>query len=124
MTQAISVRRGIQSTTFIAAINEIIELLKARAKFRGMMTYAELVSKMTTVQLQPDSYALFEMLGEASIITYWAEGYMITALVVHKVGDQEPGNGFFQLAKDLGETVIDQTLFWVEQVKKTHAANS
>lgn len=42
---------------------------------------------------------------------------MITAIVVHK-HDKIPGNGFFNLARDLGKlTKQDERLFWVNEIR-------
>ncbi len=45
---------------------------------------------------------------------------MLSALVIHKTGDQEPGPGFFELAKDLGKDTSDMLTCWVTEVKKVH----
>lgn len=42
---------------------------------------------------------------------------MLTALVVHKRGDMQPGPGFFELAKKLGHAVGDIERFWIQEVK-------
>ena len=47
---------------------------------------------------------------------------MMTALVVHKTGDMEPGPGFLELAERLGFTVSNRTTFWVNEVQKVHRA--
>lgn len=47
---------------------------------------------------------------------------MLTALVVHKHGDLQPGPGFFTLAKQLGHDPSDLEKFWIQEVKKVFAA--
>ena len=47
---------------------------------------------------------------------------MMTALVVHKEGDYQPGPGFFELAKELGRDVTDIEKCWVAEFKRVHAA--
>jgi len=47
---------------------------------------------------------------------------MLTALVVHKHGDMQPGPGFFELAKKLGHKTGDIEKFWIDEVKKVFAA--
>lgn len=42
------------------------EALVERAKVRVMIPYSEMVEKITTIELEPNSYALAEMLGEVS----------------------------------------------------------
>ena len=40
----------------------------------------------------------------------WAGRGMLSVIVVHKVGDMQPGPGFFQLAKKLGRDTSDKTI--------------
>ena len=42
------------------------------------------------------------------------------AIVVHKSGDMEPGEGFFILAKHLGRDTKDVLRFWVTELNKVH----
>jgi molybdopterin synthase catalytic subunit len=46
---------------------------------------------------------------------------MLTALVVHKHGDMQPGPGFFELAQALGKDTSDILKFWIEEVKRVFA---
>ncbi len=39
---------------------------------------------------------------------------MLTALVVHKSGDYQPGPGFFELARQLGHSVKEIEKFWIQ----------
>lgn len=48
---------------------------------------------------------------------------MLSALVVHKEGDMQPGPGFFDLAKRLGKDVTDIDMCWLSEFKKVHRAN-
>ena len=45
---------------------------------------------------------------------------MLSVIVVHKVGDMQPGQGFFQLAKRLGRDTSDKTTFWVKELRRVH----
>ena len=45
---------------------------------------------------------------------------MLTAIVVHKSGDMQPGPGFFELAKSLGKNVKDPLACWVAEFNKVH----
>lgn len=49
---------------------------------------------------------------------------MLTALVVHKQGDYQPGPGFFELARELGHDASDIEKFCVQEVKKVLAENA
>jgi len=48
-------------------------------------------------------------------------GVRVTALVVHKHGDLQPGPGFFELARRLGQTTEDIEKFWIQEVKRVFA---
>ncbi len=45
---------------------------------------------------------------------------MLSAVVVRKE-DGLPGQGFFDLAKDLGRSVTDQDAFWINEVRKVYS---
>lgn len=49
-----------------AAKEEMRQTLIQRAKVRGMIPYSELVEKITTIELEPNSFALAAMFGEVS----------------------------------------------------------
>lgn len=42
---------------------------------------------------------------------------MLSAIVVHKTGDQEPGAGFYELAAQLGRNTDDRLKCWTDEVK-------
>ena len=45
---------------------------------------------------------------------------MLSVIVVHKVGDMQPGPGFFHPAKRLGRDTSDKTTCWVEELDRVH----
>jgi len=85
-----------------------------------MITYSELVEKITTIDPEPNSYALAAMLGEVSTEEVAADRGMLSVLVVHKIGDMQPGPGFFELAGELGRGTSDILKCWVDELKKVH----
>ena len=96
------------------------DILVGRAKVRGMIPYSELVGKVRTIRLEPESYALAAMLGEIATEEDAAGRGMLSVIVVHKHGDMQPGPGFFDLAEDLGRDTSDIMQCWVEELKKVH----
>jgi hypothetical protein len=46
---------------------------------------------------------------------------MLSVIVVHKVGDMQPGRGFFELATQLGRDTSDVVVCWVNELKKVYA---
>ena len=98
------------------------EALIKRARVRGQITYSDLTKKVSAIVFNPSDVDFGRLLGELSEDS-WAEGeYMISAIVVHKYGDQEPGKGFYDFASSLGLDTRDRLRCWIEEVKKTHAA--
>jgi hypothetical protein len=111
---------GYEQDEWDQAKAEMRSALIERAKVRGMIPYSELVEKITTIELEPNSYALAAMLGEVSTEEAAADRGMLSVLVVHKLGDMQPGPGFFELAKELGRDTSDILKCWVEELKKVH----
>ncbi|MBZ0282029.1 MAG: hypothetical protein K8L97_14920 [Anaerolineae bacterium] len=105
--------------------NEIKEEIRAilieKAKERGMITYSDLVSELETVSFEPNSLALFSLLGEISTDEDKLNRGMLSVIVVHKAGDMQPGKGFFELAKSLNRDTGDILKCWVDEFKKVHA---
>lgn len=87
---------------------------EARSK-RGLISYTELVSKVSALRLDPHDSRLGQLLGEISTEENSKGRGLLTVLVVHKTGDQQPGQQFFQLAKSLGRNFSDQITFWIEE---------
>jgi molybdopterin synthase catalytic subunit len=112
---------GFSQAVWDAAKQEAKAALVARAKVRGMMPYSDLVRSIHSITFEPHDVRLFHMLGELSTEETQAGRGMITALVVHKTGDMQPGPGFFELAGKLGHDPSDMLAFWISQVKKVHA---
>jgi hypothetical protein len=100
---------------------EVRTILIERARNRSQISYSELVGKVSAIHLDPESYALAHLLGEVSTESDAAGGGMLTVLVVHKHGDQMPGQGFFELAKKLGRDTSDPDKFWVEELNRVYA---
>lgn len=88
-----------------------------------MVPYSDLVAHIHAVQFEgPHDPRLGHLLGEISEAESEAGRGMLSALVVHKSGDMQPGPGFFDLAKRLGHDTSDIEKFWIQEVKKVFAA--
>jgi len=111
---------GSEPQEWEAAKAEMRAALIERAKVRGMIPYSELVEQITTIEFEPNSFALAAMLGEVSTEEAAADRGMLSVLVVHKVGDMQPGPGFFELAEQLGRDTSDILKCWVDELKKVH----
>ncbi len=111
---------GVNQHEWDAAKAEMRDALVERAKVRGMIPYSELVEKITTIELEPNSFALAAMLGEVSTEEDAADRGMLSVIVVHKVGDMQPGPGFFDLARELGRDTSDILKCWIDELKMVH----
>ena len=85
------------------------------------MPYSEPVKYIRSVTLEPHDIRFFYLLGEISTTESQAGRGMLSALVVHRVGDMEPGTGFYELAEELGYDTSDRLKFWTDELKKVHS---
>ena len=113
-------RYGYEIAEWNAAKDEMRQALIERARLRGMIPYSDLVDQVTTITLEPNSPALAAMLGEISTEEDAAGRGMLSVIVVHKVGDMQPGPGFFELAKELGRNTSDILRCWVAELHAVH----
>ncbi|PWB90319.1 hypothetical protein C5688_11175 [Methylocystis sp. MitZ-2018] len=104
-----------------AAKAEAKAIMIERAQLRGMIAYSDLVSQIRSVRLVAHDPRLFHLLGQISSEEDEAGRGMLTVIVVHKVGDMQPGPGFFELAKSLGRDTSDILKCWVDELHRVHA---
>jgi hypothetical protein len=83
------------------------------------------MARAGAVHLEPHSTALAGLLGQVNLLEHEAGRALISALVVHKGGDWQPGEGFWSFARDLG---IDpgsghtaRLDFWVREIERCYA---
>jgi hypothetical protein len=100
---------------------EAREILVETARRRGMITYGELASRMTTIAVEPHDQVLWEIIGDVAWDEEAAGRGLLSVVVVHKHGDMEPGGGFFDLAKHYKRPFRDRTSCFVEELKRVHA---
>jgi hypothetical protein len=77
-------------------------------------TYTQLADALTT-KYAPNGAPFAKLLSEISKQTYLREKVLLSAVIVHS-DDGLPGDGFFDLAEDLGEDCSDRTAFWKRAV--------
>jgi hypothetical protein len=111
---------GFEGPRWSAAKREATDLLVEVARRRSRIAYSELVAKVTEIELSPHDSRLFHLLGEISRDEDAAGRGMLTAIVVHKSGDMQPGPGFFELAKLLGRSTKDPLACWIHEFNRVH----
>ena len=99
---------------------EMFEILKRTASRRQMITYGDLSRSLSSIEIGPHDPAMGRMLGQISEEEDSNGRGMLSVLVVHKYGDMEPGNGFYELATELGKDVTDRVKLWVKELHKVH----
>lgn len=108
---------GFDVSNWDAAKVEAKSLLAKAAKNRQMIPYSDFVNQISSIRLKHNDERLAYFLGEISKEESAAGRGMLTALVVHKHGDYQPGPGFFDLAKKLGRNTSDIVKCWIDEVK-------
>ena len=101
---------------------EIRADLVERAKRQSTISYSELVTEITTERLEADGQTLAHLLGEISTTKSQESRGMLSVVVVHKTGDQMPGEGFFSLAVDLGKNISDKEQCWINELHLVYSA--
>ena len=103
-----------------AAKDEAKSVLIEVARRKGQIAYSDLVEKIQAIDIEAYDPRLFHLLGEISTEEDKAGRGMLTAIVVHKRGDMQPGSGFFELAKSLGKDTSDILACWVKEFNHVH----
>jgi hypothetical protein len=113
-------KHGYEPQAWEKAKTELQEALIAHAKAQATVSYSELVKQIQSIKLQPNSAALAALLVEVSTDEAAAKRGMLSVVAVHKHGDQLPGSGFFELAKQLGRDTSDKVKCWVEELNEVY----
>jgi len=90
------------------------------ARRKGRIAYSELAAQITAIQIEAHDPRMFHLLGEISTAEDKAGRGMLTAIVVHKSGDMQPGPGFFELAKSPGKDTSDVLVCWINEFNNVH----
>ena len=90
------------------------------ARKRSLISYSELVSRITQVQMEARDTRLDHFLGEIAREDDQAGLGLSTVVVVHKTGDQMPGPGFFDMAEEQGRDVSDPVGCWMQELNSVY----
>ena len=111
---------GFSGLDWDAAKDEARAILIGVARRKGRIAYSELASQIQAIDIMAHDPRMFHLLGEISVEEEKAGRGMLTAIVVHKSGDMQPGPGFFELAKSLGKDTSDVLVCWVNEFNRVH----
>lgn len=112
---------GFSQSDWEAGKQEARSIMIDRAKVRGVLAYSDLVQQIRSINLEPHDPRLFHLLDEISTEEDAAGRGMLTVVVVHKIGDMQPGPGFFELARSLRRDTTDLVGCWVAELHRVHA---
>jgi len=113
-------QHGFEGAQWEEAKRQATEILVRIARRCGRIAYSELVPEITALRLDAHDPRSFHLLGEISSEEDAAGRGMLTAIVVHKSGDMQPGPGFFELAKTRGRDTRDLLACWIKEFNKVH----
>ncbi len=99
------------------AKREVRDALVQAASNQTTVAYSDLASKIQAIPLDARDVRLNALIGQISEEEDASGRGMLSVVVVHKEGDQQPGQGFFELAEALGYTVVDHDVFWITSVR-------
>lgn len=111
---------GFPEQIWHAAKEEARQAMIDVARRSDMMSYTDLVCRITSCRLEPRDPRLAYMLGEISSEEDEAGRGLLTAVVVRKDGPMRPGFGFFKLAQERGRDVSDEERCWTEELQTVH----
>ena len=111
---------GFPESVWNAAKEEARQVMIAVARRGRVISYSDLVGKITSCHLDAHGPHLAHMLGEISSEEDEAGRGLLTVVVVHKTGDMKPGPGFFELAQSVGRNTADGEQFWIEELRQVY----
>jgi hypothetical protein len=109
---------GLSDEEWSAAKDEVRSAILEAAYERRMTWYGEIASKVSSIQLDPYSSLMNHLLGDVFFDEHEAGRPALTSIVTHKHGDKEPGNGFYQMARELSYQISEPFVFWSTQVQE------
>lgn len=102
--------------------DELVRLARARR----LAAYSD-VSPLVGLSMdrEEDRDEIARLLGEIAIHEHIERRPMLTSLIVHRGNDNNPGEGFFAIAQELGlyngrRDQILRLTFWANQVTEVH----
>ena len=117
MDRGPSYQHGFPESDWEAAKDQARQAMIKRARRGRTMTYTDLCIEIEAIHFEPHDSRLPHFLGEISREED-AEGRgMLTAVVVHK-HDGAPGKGFYELARNLGRSVLNEEQTWIDELRK------
>lgn len=105
---------------------QLYDRLTVIAKSEDIVTYGQIAPVVgLSMDVDADRAKMSAYLEEIVRNEHAAGRPLLTSIVVHAGGDNNPGEGFFQIATELkyfsgSRDQFKRLQFWVDAVKKTH----
>lgn len=112
---------GYDERAWTLAKLEMKRLLIACAEMRKTIGYRDLIAQVKALHLEPSSPSFLALLGEIGVEEDVAGRGLLTAIVVPRAGDMEPGPEFFELAFARGRDTSDMAACWADELQRVHA---
>lgn len=111
-------KHGFPLAQWQSSVDEAIAILSERASREDPIAYSELAARLRTITIGYHSQAMDDLLVDVSTQEHETGRPLLSVMVVHKYGDQEPGNGFYTLAGCLGFKFSDRQAFWIAEFNR------
>ena len=109
---------GLSDEDWDGAKQELRAAILRHAWRREMTWYGEIAPEVTTTHVEPFSELMNHLLGSI-VEDDNAQGLpLLTSIVTHKYGDKEPGEGFYEKARQMGYRFTAPFEFWSMQVQE------
>lgn len=115
--QGSSARFGLTDDEWREAKEQLRSAILEAAVDRQMTSYGQIAPKVTTVRVEAFSPLMNHLLGEIFSDELASGRPPLTAIVTHKDGDKEPGRGFYDMARKLGERFTEPFVYWSTAVQ-------
>jgi hypothetical protein len=114
---------GLTDGEWAIAKQELRQAILDAAWRRQMTWYGEIAPQVKVVHVQPFSALMNHLLGAILEDEVAAGRPLLTAIVTHKYGDKEPGDGFYDMARKLGYQFNEPFVFWSTQVQEVFTSH-
>lgn len=114
--ERVSFRHGFDEEVWERAKGEARAILYEVASDRSLISYSQLVSEIGSISLEAHDPRLDHFLGQIAGEDDDDGKGLTTVVVVHKSGDQMPGDGFFEMAESQGRNIKDRAACWIQEL--------
>jgi len=111
---------GFDQAAWDQAKAEALDVLRGRAsrRYGQTISYTDFVGSLSAIRIDPHDMRLSHFLEEIVVDEHRGGRPLLTVLVVHRHGDLMPGDGFFEIADQLGFNMDDREAFWVAEFNR------